>query len=188
MIETKTSTNYKTVAKIIENDFFKRYFGDFKELHKIVKSLLLKKEIKIALEINKAIKVLGSGASKDIIRTISNKYGKKIINTNSDVYLDQSETIKRKVKNFQFEGDGDEQDYVYNFKYDDEEFIVNIIVQVFLNGDDDHEKPYPVVNFEINLKEKHVIENNTILLENYFYYEQFNELIDYLEEELEKNT
>ena len=188
LIETKTSTNYEKVAKVIENDFFERYFGDSEDLHKIVKNLLLKKEVKIALEINKAIKILGSVASKDIIKKMREKYGRKIDHTNDDTYLNQSEIIERTIKNFQFEGKGNEQNYVYDYKYDAKKLTVKVELVVHLDDDVYHEKPYPVVNFEINLKDKHLEQVGILSVENYFHYDDFNELIEFIKNQLEKNA
>ena len=188
LIETKTSTNYEIMAKVIENDFFERYFGDSEELHKIVKNLLLKKEMKIAIEINKAIKILGSVATKDIIKKMRKKYGKKINNVNDDTYLNQSETIKRTIKNFEFEGKGNEQNYIYDYKYDPKKLIVKVYLVVYLDNDHYHEKPYPVLNFKINLQEKYLEQYGILTVENYFHYNDFYDLIEFIEDQLEKNA
>ena len=188
LITTKTSTNYKVWAKVIEDDFFKRYFGDDKKLHKIVKNLLLKKEIKIALEINKAIKVLGSDASEDIIKKMKLKYKNKINNVDVTDFHNQANLIENQIKNYSFNGNGDEQDYVYDFDYDEGSFTIDINIEVFLEDDEDHEKPYPVIDFHINLEEKYLLDNDKSELESCIYYEHFDELIKYLNEELEKNA
>lgn len=188
LIETKTSTNYEIIAEIIEKKFFEKYFGDDETLHKIVKNLLLNNQTKIALEINKAIKILGSVSSKDIIQKMKSKYGNKINHTGEDIYRDQSKVLERTVKNFQFKGKGKEDNYVYDYKYNSRTQTILIKVEVYLDDDIYKERPFPVVNFEINLVEKYLTKIDVIFSDDYFHYDDFYELIDHVEKELEKSA
>ena len=82
----------------------------------------------------------------------------------------------------------DEQDYLYDFEYNDENFTIDINIEVFLEDDEDHEKPSPVIDFYIDLEGKYLLDNDKPESESCFYYEHFDELVNYLNEELEKNA
>ena len=63
-----------------------------------------------------------------------------------------------------------------------------IKVEVYLDDDIYKERPFPVVNFEINLVEKYLTKIDVIFSDDYFHYDDFYELIDHVEKELEKSA
>ena len=186
LIETKSASKYKMIAKITRDDFFNRYFGEDKNLHSIVENLLLKNQTKIALEINKAIKVLGTEASKDIIKKIKNKYRGKVTDTNIAIYNEQAQTIEKLVIEFNF--NKDEYDYEYNFDYDDEGFIIDLVIECFLEEDEDHQRPYPVVDYQINLKKQFLLDHDNKSEDKKTSYTEFADLINFLEEKFKENA
>ena len=103
-------------------------------------------------------------------------------------YEDQSKKIQTFVKNFNFIPKGNEKDYVYNYEFDDETNEIIFKVNVFLDGDDNQEEPYPVVDYIINLEKKLLFNNETAIDDDLYYYETFDELIDFLDLQLTNNS
>ena len=188
LITKRISKDYKIVSKLLKTEFFLRYFGKNKKIHTIIENLLIKNEVKIALEINKTIKILGDDASNEIIKKIREKYKNKINSLQIIDYEDQSKKIQTFVKNFNFIPKGNEKDYVYNYEFDNETNEIILKVNVFLNGDDNHEEPYPVVDYIINLEKKLLLSNETTIDDDLYYYETIDELIDFLDLQLTNNS
>jgi hypothetical protein len=75
IIDTKNFDNAKRIASRLESDYLEKFFGRSIDLQKFAKWLLLKKRRDVALEANKAVKVLGVDFdSKKIIKTLCTKY------------------------------------------------------------------------------------------------------------------
>lgn len=74
----KSSNNWKDVSKIVVDAFFTKYFGKDTQIHRFVELLLLEKKIKIANEVNRAVKVLGDNDPDIIIEKIEEKYEDKL--------------------------------------------------------------------------------------------------------------
>lgn len=74
----KSSNNWKEVSKIVVDAFFTKYFGEDTQIHRFVELLLLEKKIKIANEVNRAVKVLGDNDPEIIIEKIEEKYEDKL--------------------------------------------------------------------------------------------------------------
>ena len=70
-VETKSFAKASSVAKKIEDDFFFKYFGSSERLHMLVKTCLLKGEVALAKEANKAIVVLGDSAADRVIESLN---------------------------------------------------------------------------------------------------------------------
>jgi hypothetical protein len=84
ILESKAGENQQEIADLVKAIFLERYFGTNSRLHKFVEQLLLKGHRSIAREINKAIKVLGTNASANIIDNIKEKYGFELYGKKSD--------------------------------------------------------------------------------------------------------
>ena len=188
LIETKSSSKFKEIAKITRNDFLTRYFGEDKKLHNIVQNLLLNNQTKIALEINKAIKVLGTDASPNIIKKIKEKYKSKINDVGIDKFDKEAEKIEEFVANFNFNFKNENNEYLYSFDYDDQKLLIDLSVETFLEHDEDQEKPYPVVNYQINLKEQYLLDHDDYREDKRIFYRQFEDLLNYLDENFQKNA
>ena len=74
LIGEKNTKNWKKISKNVVNDYFNRYFGKDKKLHRFVEFILIEGNFKVANEINKAVKVLGDDDVKVIIDKIKNRY------------------------------------------------------------------------------------------------------------------
>ena len=74
----KSSNNWKKVSKIVVDAFFTKYFGSESQIHRFVELLLLEKKIKIANEVNRAVRVLGDNDPETIITKIEEKYEDKL--------------------------------------------------------------------------------------------------------------
>ena len=77
VLEEKAFHSAAEFAEVLEREFLNRYFGDNLEIHSYVKRALNEGRRDVALEVNKAIKILGSparGKENSILSVIERKY------------------------------------------------------------------------------------------------------------------
>lgn len=75
-VENKQFEKANKVAEKMKKEWFNKYFGTNTEIHKIVQKAIRNKQIIIAKEINKAIKVLGKDSSEIIIQRTKRKHAR----------------------------------------------------------------------------------------------------------------
>jgi hypothetical protein len=76
LLELKVGNDCVEWANVVREYFMERYFGTSAEVHSVVYALLKMGRKDLAMEINRAVKVLGNSSSNEIITKFKEKYGK----------------------------------------------------------------------------------------------------------------
>jgi len=95
LIEKKSYKNCFKLKKILEEDYYQRYFGDDEEIRSLVKDLIKNGKRKQALQVNKIIRLLGSSVTCEQIK-------KKLFD---DFIASSDIEIKSLIKKLHFEDD-----------------------------------------------------------------------------------
>ena len=74
VVETKEYAQAKSIAENLEDRFLTSKFSDDNQIKQIAKRALLEREIKFALELNKALKILGPNAKDKILLKLSEDF------------------------------------------------------------------------------------------------------------------
>ena len=152
ILELKAGEKQQEIADLVRAIFLERYFGTNPQLHKFVEQLLLKGHRVIAREINKAIKVLGSDASKSIIDNIKEKYSFELYGKTTDGNYKWADPYERFLYSYELPG---EYEYFIETSYVPAKKQINVNVtcvepsNTVINHD---RKEFDVVYFEIDTK------------------------------------
>jgi len=152
ILESKAGENQQEIADLVKAIFLERYFGTNSRLHKFVEQLLLKGHRSIAREINKAIKVLGTNASANIIGNIKKKYGFELYGKKSDGSYKWADPFERFLYSYEFPG---EYEYFIETSYIPAKKQLNVTVTCVETAGtviNDEKREYDVVYFEVDTK------------------------------------
>ena len=152
VLELKAGEKQQEIADLVKTIFLERYFGANSQLHKFVEQLLLKGHRAIAREINKAIKVLGTDASKNIIDNIKEKYAFELYGKKSDGNYKWAEKFERFLYSYELPG---EYEYFIETSYIPAKKQINVnvtCVEAAGTVINDERREFDVVYFEIDTK------------------------------------
>lgn len=98
LLTKKLGNKSKIIAEEIKIDFLNRYFGKNKKIHEIALKAILNKEVKLARELNKKIKLLGDGASEKIYIDLKDRINRAVFERQEKEKAKKREEAKRKQK------------------------------------------------------------------------------------------